>query len=335
MATEIGAQAAAGSGANIALMPGIVDSLWLRAFHGVVPSLIAQFKPQIIVQPVRADSHAADPLTDLALSVEGQRAAILAMRDLADKYCEGRWLAVGAVVTAWSTSCPDLDPLDRRGARARPRSRRIPDEWMASARDLAGTVGPAYAADPVGFMGDGGTTSSTLGRRRRCGGTAAGIGRTGLPADRPDHSATRRAVFPLHGLDPEDPVTEPPSTSVTDAADQPDKTESHRHRCGVPRPCRVVPGGVPARVGRGRAGLRRRCVHIRPIVPDDADDVVEFHSRLSERTRYMRGTSGRRRRPPREVARMTTVDYHDRVALVALLGGKIIAIGVYEASPTR
>ena len=29
-------------------------------------------------------------------------------------------------------------------------------------------------------------------------------------------------------------------------------------------------------------------VHIRPIVPDDADDVVEFHSRLSERTRYMR-----------------------------------------------
>ncbi len=71
-------------------------------------------------------------------------------------------------------------------------------------------------------------------------------------------------------------------------------------------------------------------VHLRPIIPDDADDVVEFHSRLSERTRYMRYFGPTPTLPPREVARMTTVDYHDRVALVALLGGKIIAIGVYE-----
>ncbi|GED98145.1 bifunctional acetate--CoA ligase family protein/GNAT family N-acetyltransferase [Gordonia crocea] len=71
-------------------------------------------------------------------------------------------------------------------------------------------------------------------------------------------------------------------------------------------------------------------VHIRPIVPDDADDVVEFHAGLSERTRYMRYFGPTPTLPPREVARMTTVDYRDRVALVALLGGKIIAIGVYE-----
>ncbi|QKT07466.1 GNAT family N-acetyltransferase [Gordonia sp. X0973] len=71
-------------------------------------------------------------------------------------------------------------------------------------------------------------------------------------------------------------------------------------------------------------------VHLRPIVPDDADDVVEFHSQLSERTRYMRYFGPTPTLPPREVVRMTTVDYHDRVALVALLGGKIIAIGVYE-----
>ncbi|MFT3900198.1 MAG: GNAT family N-acetyltransferase [Gordonia sp. (in: high G+C Gram-positive bacteria)] len=71
-------------------------------------------------------------------------------------------------------------------------------------------------------------------------------------------------------------------------------------------------------------------VHLRPIVPDDADDVVEFHSQLSERTRYMRYFGPTPKLPPREVARMTTVDYVDRVALVALLGGKIIAIGVYE-----
>ncbi|MGV7904277.1 acetoin utilization protein AcuC, partial [Mycobacterium kansasii] len=48
-----------------------------------------------IVSQCGCDSHASDPLTDLSLTVDGQRAAILAMRDLADEVCDGRWLAVG------------------------------------------------------------------------------------------------------------------------------------------------------------------------------------------------------------------------------------------------
>ncbi|MGV9824752.1 bifunctional acetate--CoA ligase family protein/GNAT family N-acetyltransferase [Gordonia sp. NPDC003429] len=71
-------------------------------------------------------------------------------------------------------------------------------------------------------------------------------------------------------------------------------------------------------------------VHLRPIVPDDADRVVRFHSGLSERTRYMRYFGPTPTLPPREVARMTTVDHRQRVALVAVLGGEIIAIGIYE-----
>lgn len=71
-------------------------------------------------------------------------------------------------------------------------------------------------------------------------------------------------------------------------------------------------------------------VHLRPIVPDDADRIVRFHSGLSERTRYMRYFGPTPTLPPREVARMTTVDYRKRVALVAVLGGEIIAVGLYE-----
>ncbi|MFW0797371.1 GNAT family N-acetyltransferase [Gordonia sp. CPCC 205515] len=71
-------------------------------------------------------------------------------------------------------------------------------------------------------------------------------------------------------------------------------------------------------------------VHLRPIVPDDADRVVRFHGGLSERTRYMRYFGPTPTLPPREVARMTTVDYQTRVAIVAVLGGDIIAIGLYE-----
>lgn len=71
-------------------------------------------------------------------------------------------------------------------------------------------------------------------------------------------------------------------------------------------------------------------VHLRPIVPDDADRIVEFHSKLSERTRYLRYFGPTPTLSPREIARMTTVDHQQRVALVAELGGEIIAVGVYE-----
>ncbi|MFT4126918.1 MAG: GNAT family N-acetyltransferase [Gordonia sp. (in: high G+C Gram-positive bacteria)] len=71
-------------------------------------------------------------------------------------------------------------------------------------------------------------------------------------------------------------------------------------------------------------------VHLRPIVPDDADAVVRFHAGLSERTRYMRYFGPTPTLPPREVVRMTTVNHQSRVAIVALLGGEIIAIGLYE-----
>lgn len=71
-------------------------------------------------------------------------------------------------------------------------------------------------------------------------------------------------------------------------------------------------------------------VHLRPIVPDDADRVMRFHSGLSERTRYMRYFGPTPTLPTREVVRMTTVDHRERVALVAELGGEIIAIGLYE-----
>ncbi|MEV4314626.1 GNAT family N-acetyltransferase [Actinocrispum sp. NPDC049592] len=71
-------------------------------------------------------------------------------------------------------------------------------------------------------------------------------------------------------------------------------------------------------------------VHLRPITPGDADRLVAFHSRLSERTRYFRYFGAYPRIPPRDLERFVTVDHHDRVAFVALLGDDIIAVGRYE-----
>ena len=71
-------------------------------------------------------------------------------------------------------------------------------------------------------------------------------------------------------------------------------------------------------------------VHLRPITPADGEKLVAFHAGLSERTRYLRYFGPYPRMPPRDVAYFTTVDHHDRVAIVAVLGEDIIAVGRYD-----
>ncbi|WP_438388583.1 bifunctional acetate--CoA ligase family protein/GNAT family N-acetyltransferase [Actinopolyspora saharensis] len=71
-------------------------------------------------------------------------------------------------------------------------------------------------------------------------------------------------------------------------------------------------------------------VHLRPIVPEDADQLVAFHGRLSDRTRYYRYFSPYPRMPQRDVERFSHVDYVNRVALVALLGENIVAVGRFD-----
>ncbi len=70
--------------------------------------------------------------------------------------------------------------------------------------------------------------------------------------------------------------------------------------------------------------------HIRPITPQDGSRLVEFHSRLSEETIYFRFFAPYPRLTERDVRRFTSVDHHDRVALVALVAGKIIGVARYD-----
>mgnify|MGYP001122161631 CR=1 FL=1 len=71
-------------------------------------------------------------------------------------------------------------------------------------------------------------------------------------------------------------------------------------------------------------------LHLRPILPADADALLAFHARLSERTRYLRYFGPYPRIPQRDLERFTTVDHHRRVAFVCLLGDEIVAVGRYE-----
>ncbi|MBF6464021.1 GNAT family N-acetyltransferase [Nocardia beijingensis] len=71
-------------------------------------------------------------------------------------------------------------------------------------------------------------------------------------------------------------------------------------------------------------------VRLRPITPDDAERLQDFHSALSDRTRYLRYFGPYPRISPKDLYRTTHVDYHDRVGLVLELGDAIVAVGRYE-----
>src|SRR3954452_520643 len=92
---DLGGEGAEGSAVNVALPPGTGDGGWLRAFHAVVPDLVREFAPDVLVTQHGCDSHAEDPLAHLMLSVDGQRAAYLALHELAHEVAGGRCVVTG------------------------------------------------------------------------------------------------------------------------------------------------------------------------------------------------------------------------------------------------
>ena len=71
-------------------------------------------------------------------------------------------------------------------------------------------------------------------------------------------------------------------------------------------------------------------VHIRPIIPADADRLTAFHQRQSAESIYYRYFSARPRLTQKDLVHLTHIDYVDRVAFVALLGDELVGVGRYE-----
>jgi acetoin utilization protein AcuC len=187
---ETGGPGAEGSAVNVALPPGTTDEGWQRAFHGVVPGALRAFRPQVLFTQCGADGHRLDPLADLRLTVDGQRATYVALRELADEICDGRWIATGgggyalveAVPRAWTHLLAVATGKPLRS------DLRTPESWQDLARSRRPDLTP-----PV-RMTDGVRVEVTAWH----------------PGDEPDAidraiMATRRAVYPLLGLDPHDP----------------------------------------------------------------------------------------------------------------------------------
>ena len=70
---------------------------------------------------------------------------------------------------------------------------------------------------------------------------------------------------------------------------------------------------------------------LRPIVPDDDDRLVEFYSRVSDESKYMRFFAPYPELSKKDVERFTHVDLDRRVAFVVTLHDRIIGVGRYDA----
>ncbi|MDT7710346.1 MAG: acetoin utilization protein AcuC [Pseudonocardiales bacterium] len=186
---ESGHGAAEGAAVNVALPPGTGDAGWLRAFHAVVPPLVRAFEPQILVTQLGCDTHRLDPLAQLNLTVDAHRHSYAVLHQLAHEVAGGRWVAIGGyeivqvVPRSWTHLLAEItgSPLDPGTA--------TPDGWLQFVHGRTGREGPKLLTDgtePTYYAWD------------------AGEGDPDDPVDRAI-AATRRAVFPDHGLDHIDP----------------------------------------------------------------------------------------------------------------------------------
>ncbi len=74
-------------------------------------------------------------------------------------------------------------------------------------------------------------------------------------------------------------------------------------------------------------------VRLRPIRPEDGDALVAFHAGVSADSVYRRFFSAHPKLSEAEVERFTHVDYADRLAVVAEVGGELIGVARYDRLP--
>jgi acetoin utilization protein AcuC len=101
---ELGEGDGAGFSVNLPLEAYTDSAVYLPAFEAVVPPLLERFKPDVIVAQLGIDAHRTDPLTHLALDMQGFGKAFARLLPLAPKIVAlgGGGYDVRNVAKAWT-----------------------------------------------------------------------------------------------------------------------------------------------------------------------------------------------------------------------------------------
>jgi len=90
---ELGKDGGYGYSINVPFLPYTDEDLYLWAFRQVVPPLVRQFAPDVLVTQLGVDTHYRDRLGSLLLTTQGYLALVEGLASLAEGI--GRWLAFG------------------------------------------------------------------------------------------------------------------------------------------------------------------------------------------------------------------------------------------------
>jgi acetoin utilization protein AcuC len=170
---ELGEGAGRGYSVNLPLEALTDSAIYLPAFDAVVPPLVRAFRPDVVVAQLGIDSHRTDPLTHLALDVQGFAQAVRRIVGLAPRLVAlgGGGYDIGNVARAWTAAWAVMNGVELPAT--------LPPSFREHARWLRVRTDSLW--DPPAKLDD---------DRRR------------LVQEYVDRQvdAVHRLIFPLHGL---------------------------------------------------------------------------------------------------------------------------------------
>ena len=125
---ELGEGEGRGFSVNLPVEAYTDTQAYLPAFEAVVPPLIERFKPDVIVAQLGIDAHRTDPLTHLALDIQGFARAVERIRAMAPKLVAlgGGGYDIRNVARGWTVAWAVLNDITL--------GETLPEEFEADAR---------------------------------------------------------------------------------------------------------------------------------------------------------------------------------------------------------
>lgn len=170
---EIGEGDGRGFSVNLPLDVLTDSAAYRPAFEAVIPPLLQAFAPDVVVAQLGIDSHRTDPLTHLALDVQGFVATVARIAALAPRLVAlgGGGYDLGNVARAWTAAWAAMNGVELTDE--------LPRAFLEHARWFR--VQASRLWDPPATLDD-----------ERCARVNAYLAR--------QVDAIRRLIFPLHGL---------------------------------------------------------------------------------------------------------------------------------------
>jgi acetoin utilization protein AcuC len=135
---ERGGGEALGTKVNVPLPPGTSDEGWLHAFRAIVPPLVRNFGPDVLVSQLGCDTHVSDPLAHLRLTMRAYREVGSTLHALAHEAAGGRWLGTGGGGYQWARVAPRAWTIAFAAMAEMELPDELPPEWIEVAEARVG-----------------------------------------------------------------------------------------------------------------------------------------------------------------------------------------------------